>query len=205
VDAHRLHVELDEAAVAGRREPVLVDEFAVDVLHHGRLLGTAVRAVVLEQVVHQVGDGLVPHPLDGEGGLVVVEAAADLLEVFDVAAVGVDVDDAVDAVVGEVARERLDVVAERRRVDPHRPVELLVVRADADVDGGGAEVARPVGRGAGQPLRDEVVGPLREVRPVLFRRPQRDEGQRLRLEVRLQVRPRLVGEIHVRVRRPVPV
>jgi hypothetical protein len=132
---------------------------------------------VLEEVVDQVGDGLVPHPLDGEGGLVLVEAAADLAEVVDVAAVGVDVDDPVDAVVGEVARDVLDVVPEDGRVGPHRPVELAVVGAHADVDGRRAEVAGALGGLAGERLRDAVVGALGQVGPVLFGRADRDDGE----------------------------
>jgi len=93
-----------------------------------------VRAVTLEQVVDQLRDRLVPHPLDRVDGLVLVEPASDLPEVLDVPPVGVHVHHAVDAVVREVPRERLDVVSELGRVDPHRPRELPVMRTDADVD-----------------------------------------------------------------------
>ena len=125
-----------------------------------------------------------------------MESAADLPEVRYVAAVGVDVDHAVDPVGGEVPRQRLDVLPEHRRVDPHRSVELPVVGADADRDRRGTEVAAAVGGFACQRLRDHVVGPFGQVRTVLLGRPQRDQGERFGLEVLAEVRPRLGCQVH---------
>lgn len=98
------------------------------------------------------------HPLHRVGRVVVVEAAADLPEVFDVAAMGVHVDDPVDALIHEAPRERFDVVPERRRVDRQRSMELAVVGADPDRDRRRTDDAGSIGCRAGQPFGDHVIG-----------------------------------------------
>jgi len=82
--------------------------------------------------------------------------------------VGVDEDDPVDAVGREIPGQTLDVVAKRSRVGPHRPVELLVVGADADVYRRRTEEPGLLGGSPGERLGDDVVGPLGEVGAVLF-------------------------------------
>jgi len=149
-----------------------VDQLARDVLDHRRLLGAAVRAVLLEEVINKVRDRLVPHPLDGVCVPAIAESPAHFPEVLDVPTVGVDVDHAVDPVVGEVSSNGLDVVSKGWRVGPHRAVKLPVVGADTDVDRRRAEIPRPLGRPPCQCLGDQVIGSLREMRAVLFGRSQ---------------------------------
>jgi hypothetical protein len=119
--------ERRQSAVAGVGEAVVVDQLTRDVLDHRRLLGPAVRAVLLEEIIHEVGDRLVPHPFNRVGVAAVPESPPDLPEVLDVPAVGVDVDHPIDPVIGEVSGNGFDVVPEGGRVGPHRSVKLSMV------------------------------------------------------------------------------
>ena len=188
--------DVDEAAVSGVLELVPIHEFGRDVGDHRGLFRPRMRAVVLEQVVDEFRDRLVPHPFYRVDRPVLVQSSSDLPKMGDVAAMGVHVDDAVDPVVGEVPREALDVVAEGGRVDPHRPVELSVMRADADVHRGCAEVAGSFGRLAGERLRDEVVGRERQVWTVLLGGAERDDRDRLVRDVLAEFRPGVICDVH---------
>jgi len=53
-----------------------------------------------------------------------------------------------------------------------------MVAADADIDRRRTEIARPIRDRPRERFADQVIGRLRQVRPVLFRRSQRDQCER---------------------------
>ena len=141
------------------------------------LLGVDHRALDLGE---RVG-GEVP-PLDEE------DASAGRLEVVvhrhgqrgDVAAVPVDGDEVLEAVLGERVADLAEDLEERRRREPDRARELHVVPGERHVQRRGdedrdalllAQLRGPHRQRAG----DEAVGVERHVRPVLLGRPDRDQ------------------------------
>jgi hypothetical protein len=72
--------DVRNGAVTSRLEPIVANEFRLQVLDRRRLLGVTVGPVVLEQVVDQVRNALVPRPLDRVAHFVVPEPSPDFPE-----------------------------------------------------------------------------------------------------------------------------
>lgn len=53
-----------DPALPGVFEPAVVNQFGAEVLNQGRFLGPTVGTGSLEEVVDEVRDAIVPHPLD---------------------------------------------------------------------------------------------------------------------------------------------
>src|SRR5581483_1316834 len=98
----------------------------------------------------------------------------------DVAAVPVDGDQPLEAVLDERVADLAEDLEERRRREPHAPRELHVVPGERDVDRGRDEHAEPVGLGglghlSAERPRDHAVGVERHVVAVLLGRPDRQQ------------------------------
>src|SRR5262249_22210954 len=128
----------------------------------------------------------------------------------DVAAVAVDREQVLEAVVDERVADLPEDLQEGRRREPHRARELHVVPGEGHVQGGGDEhaqalVLRQVGGARRQRPGDEAVGVERHVRAVLLGRPDRDQHRvdpvldpvfDLRPRHPLDQMPRHPGDLH---------